>query len=308
MTSPHGVHAAIWCQDSSSDEANLRRDLSLKSQSLAESSTGRLLARRESGVDSQDEDSAQQSSLDLAPDADRHHALEAGSQILSRTLGEISLEEELRYNPEESMKLKSQDGMLPAEDFRLQSASNQPANTSYHLSSRQTLSAHVDNLSGTDHDRLGDHGLDLKLILQNKMPKVEDVNGKRKRPRYSNLVFTRRFTVMDRYNNEGSLFWGFFTLFWLGTFFMVVKTGARNWSLHGSVFGGNEILTKSIQRDLLVLAITDGILCASTVFCLLLQRLILAGYLSWDRQGWIIQNVSYQLSLVWKAHQQHHWP
>lgn len=165
--------------------------------------------------------------------------------------------------------------------------------------SRQDISIHLETPSEKgQHSSLEANDPELKELLRKKLQREHEVGEGRKRSRFSDLVFTHRFSVFDRQNNESSPFRGFYTLFWLGTFFMLVKIGAKNWYLSGSVFGGNEILTLMLQRDLLVLGLTDGVLCGSTVFCLLLQRLILAGYLSWDGQGWIIQNVSGQLSLI----------
>ena len=50
-------------------------------------------------------------------------------------------------------------------------------------------------------------------------------------------------------------------------------------------------MTIMFSRDVLVLGITDGVMCMATSFCILLQKVILKGYLSWNREGWIIQNV-----------------
>ena len=120
------------------------------------------------------------------------------------------------------------------------------------------------------------------------------------RSRFSDLVFTRQFTTFDRQNpaSASSPFHGFFTLFWLSIFLMLVKLAASNWKTYGSVFGPHEILTMMFHRDVVVLGLTDGLMCASTVFCLLLQKVILAGYLSWDRSGWIIQNVGKKMCSI----------
>lgn len=60
------------------------------------------------------------------------------------------------------------------------------------------------------------------------------------------------------------------------------------------MWGKNEILRLMFHKDVLVLGLTDGVLCGSTIFCLLLQRAIEKGYLSWNRSGWITQNVGLQ--------------
>ncbi|KAL2221437.1 MBOAT, membrane-bound O-acyltransferase family-domain-containing protein [Thermoascus aurantiacus ATCC 26904] len=72
----------------------------------------------------------------------------------------------------------------------------------------------------------------------------------------------------------------------------------------------NEILRLMFHKDVLVLGLTDGVLCGSTIFCLLLQRAIEKGYLSWNRSGWIIQNAwqTFYLGAViwWTYHRD--WP
>ena len=135
---------------------------------------------------------------------------------------------------------------------------------------------------------------ELMEILRRGIQREAEGKDKKKRSRFSDLVFTRQFTAFDRQNpmNASSPFHGFFTLFWLGTFLLLVKVAANNWKVYGSIFGRNEIMTIMFHHDVLVLGLTDGVMCASTAFCLLLQKTIARGYLSWNKQGWIIQNVS----------------
>ena len=134
---------------------------------------------------------------------------------------------------------------------------------------------------------------ELKEILRVWAQREADGLDKKRRSKFSDLVFTRQFTAFDRQNptSASSPFHGFFTLFWLGTFLLLVKIAARNWKTYGSIFGRNEIMRMMFHEDVIVLGLTDGVMCASTAFCLLLQKAILAGYLSWNKQGWIIQNV-----------------
>lgn len=42
----------------------------------------------------------------------------------------------------------------------------------------------------------------------------------------------------------------------------------------------------------LVLLISDGLMCGVTGVSWVLQRLVLRGYIDWNRSGWILQNVS----------------
>ncbi len=135
---------------------------------------------------------------------------------------------------------------------------------------------------------------ELRQILREGIERDAGGAIKKRRSRFSDLVFTRQFTAFDRQNpsTASSPFHGFFTLFWLGTALMLVKVAANNWKTYGSVFGRNEILQLMFHRDVLVLGISDGVLCGVTGICLLLQKAIYRGWLSWDRSGWIIQNVS----------------
>lgn len=139
---------------------------------------------------------------------------------------------------------------------------------------------------------------ELRDILQKWLQGETDVKGAKRRTRFRDLVFTRQFTAFDRQNSERSLFRGFYTLFWVSTFLMLVRIAASNWKVHGNIFGRNEILSIMFHHDVIVLGLTDGFMCASTVFCLLLQMTISAGYLSWNRSGWIIQHVGHDFHRI----------
>jgi sterol O-acyltransferase len=108
------------------------------------------------------------------------------------------------------------------------------------------------------------------------------------------LVFTRQFTTFDRLNADSaeSPFHGFFTLFWLGTAIYTAQLFVANWQQHGSILGSNEIMGLMFRRDVMVLGLSDGVMCAATGFGLILQKIIQLGYLSWNREGWVIQSVS----------------
>lgn len=71
----------------------------------------------------------------------------------------------------------------------------------------------------------------------------------------------------------------------------MLKIGAENWKKTGNPLGTNDIMKYMFKRDVLVLLLSDGILCGSTAVSWILQVLIRKGYLDWDRSGWIIQNV-----------------
>jgi sterol O-acyltransferase len=83
----------------------------------------------------------------------------------------------------------------------------------------------------------------------------------------------------------------------MGVALLLVRISANNWRLYGSIFGGNEIVRLMLSHDVVVLGLTDGVMCASTVFCWFLQKAIMRGYLSWNRSGWILQNVRWHIFL-----------
>ncbi|KAL2178305.1 MBOAT, membrane-bound O-acyltransferase family-domain-containing protein [Thermothelomyces heterothallicus CBS 202.75] len=118
------------------------------------------------------------------------------------------------------------------------------------------------------------------------------------RHKFTAPVFTRAFTAFDRQNPNAanSPFHGFFTLFWMAVFLFVVKIAATNWRAHGSPLGTNEIMRTMFEgshgREVLVLAVADGVMCAATGFGWALQRYgIRGGWVDWDGAGWILQNV-----------------
>lgn len=107
-------------------------------------------------------------------------------------------------------------------------------------------------------------------------------------------MFTRQFTAFDRLNADSaeSPFHGFFTLFWLATAIYTAQLFVSNWQHHGSILGSNEIMAIMFHRDKILLGVSDGVMCGATGFGLILQKFIQKGYLSWNREGWIIQSVS----------------
>ncbi|KAH8887777.1 MBOAT family protein [Thozetella sp. PMI_491] len=118
-------------------------------------------------------------------------------------------------------------------------------------------------------------------------------SGAARRGKFSDMVFTRKFSAFDRQNKDAanSPFHGFFTLFWMAMFLFMVKIGAENWKKHGNPLGTNEMMKTMFRRDVLVLLFADGIICGLTGVSWLLQKAMFAGYIDWDRSGWVIQNV-----------------
>jgi sterol O-acyltransferase len=135
---------------------------------------------------------------------------------------------------------------------------------------------------------------ELREILKAGLQREKGIEPSTKsRTTFRDMVFTRRFTTFDRQNPLGadSPFRGFFTLFWIAMGLLLGRIAAQNWKAYGSFLGRAEILHMMVEKDLFLLGVTDGVMCASTLFGLFLQKLILKGYLTWGGAGWIIQNL-----------------
>ncbi|KAK1982630.1 MBOAT family protein [Colletotrichum cereale] len=135
---------------------------------------------------------------------------------------------------------------------------------------------------------------ELRDVIKRGLERERDPKtSTRARSKFSDLVFTRRFSTFDRQNQQtaNSPFYGFYTLFWMAVALFVVKIGASNWKATGNPLGTNEIMKIMFRRDVVVLLASDGVMCAATGVSWILQRLIFSGYMDWDSFGWIVQNV-----------------
>ncbi|USW56106.1 Putative membrane bound O-acyl transferase, MBOAT [Septoria linicola] len=133
----------------------------------------------------------------------------------------------------------------------------------------------------------------IKEILRKGLEREEEEKGGKKRIRFRDLVFTRQFTTFDRQNpaSAESPFFGFFTLFWICMFLVFVQVALRNWRDYGSILGGNQVLKLMMSRDVVLLGVTDLIMCLATLEGYVFQKLIQHHWISWSRSGWIIQNI-----------------
>lgn len=136
----------------------------------------------------------------------------------------------------------------------------------------------------------------LREVLLHGLQRARDPAGhpgSMRKGKFSDLVFARKFSAFDRQNADAanSPFRGFYTLFWTGVFLFMVKIGAQNWKQHGTPLGTNVIMRGMFRREVVTLLLSDGVMCGLTGVSWLLQRLVRAGYLDWDRSGWVAQNV-----------------
>ncbi|OTB09076.1 hypothetical protein M426DRAFT_70909 [Hypoxylon sp. CI-4A] len=113
------------------------------------------------------------------------------------------------------------------------------------------------------------------------------------------MVFTRQFSAFDRQNQiaANSPFHGFYVLFWIAVAICIIKMAAENWRKTGNPLGTNEIMKTMFRRDVVVLLLSDGIMCGLTGMSWVIQRLVFLHYIDWNRSGWIMQNV-WQTSFI----------
>ncbi|KAI0134687.1 MBOAT family protein [Xylariales sp. AK1849] len=134
---------------------------------------------------------------------------------------------------------------------------------------------------------------ELREILRRGLEREKEKTLPGRREKLRDMVFTRQFSAFDRQNQAAanSPFHGFYVLFWISIALLIVKMGADNWRKTGSPLGTNEIMKYMFRRDVVVLLAADGLMCGLTGFGWVLQKLVLTGWVDWNRSGWIIQNV-----------------
>ncbi|KAH0028710.1 acyl-CoA/sterol acyltransferase, partial [Aureobasidium melanogenum] len=161
-------------------------------------------------------------------------------------------------------------------------------------SRRKSIQIRLEKTDRKGHYILTADDPDIRDILRKGMEREEALQDPSKKARsLRDLVFTRQFTTFDRQNplSAESPFHGFFTLFWLAMVLMFFKVSAYNWKEHGSIFGGNEVFKIMFGHDVLILGLTDGVMVFSSILGFLLQKAVVRNYISWNRSGWIIQNL-----------------
>ncbi|KAL3608050.1 Sterol O-acyltransferase 2 (Sterol-ester synthase 2) [Fusarium poae] len=137
-----------------------------------------------------------------------------------------------------------------------------------------------------------DNSLQQLLMTSSQWP-AQSSGPKIRRRKFADLVFTRQFSAFDRHNPSAfnSPFHGFYTLFWLAVSLFVLKISIRNWQVYGNPLGASDIMNTMFHRDVVVLLLSDGIMCALTAVTWLNQWLVSANYLNWDGAGWLLQHI-----------------
>ncbi|KAM4065935.1 MBOAT, membrane-bound o-acyltransferase family protein [Hirsutella rhossiliensis] len=165
-------------------------------------------------------------------------------------------------------------------------AADQPSSPTHHVRAavvRDSAGVHI----------LPANERDIQDLLRKSSQRAKDPQAARSRGRFSGLVFTQQFSAFDPQNvaAANSPFHGFYVLFWLAVALFVFKISADNWRQHGTPLGSSDIMKTMFRRDVVVLLVSDGIMCALTGVSWVIQKFVFYGYLHWDSGGWIIQNI-----------------
>ncbi|KAF3030959.1 acyl-CoA/sterol acyltransferase [Penicillium rubens] len=151
---------------------------------------------------------------------------------------------------------------------------------------------------------------DAELLQEILNHNLSNQSGEKRKFRFQDLNFTRQLSTFQNLGTTAPQFHGFFVLFWMGVTLMLFRLAANNWRTYGSIWGKNEIIRLMMDKDVMVLGLTDLLLCWSTGFCLVLQRVVLKGYVRWNGLGWLIQNIwqtTYLGVVIWWTYHRD-WP
>ena len=82
---------------------------------------------------------------------------------------------------------------------------------------RPSITIQLEKIDQAGHYKVHTEDSELRALLKQGFERSKDGDIKKKRSRFSDLVFTQQFTAFDRQNlaSSTSIFHGFFTLFWL---------------------------------------------------------------------------------------------
>ncbi|KAG0133999.1 MBOAT, membrane-bound O-acyltransferase family-domain-containing protein [Tuber indicum] len=140
-----------------------------------------------------------------------------------------------------------------------------------------------------------------RLVMDDELGKLlvsgSVVRGKKRKKKFSDLVFTKRFTAFDRRSPEAasSPFRGFYTVFWMSVVILILKLAATSYKEQGRLFG-IDILSMMFNPNNLIdcLLVDATMFWGSTLWCVPLQKAVAKGRISWERTGWVLQ-------MVWEA-------
>ena len=86
----------------------------------------------------------------------------------------------------------------------------------HHKRAQRSITIRLEKLERSGRYKLNIDDPELRVLLKQGLERSKTGEVKKRRSRFSDLVFTQQFTAFDRQNpsSSGSIFHGFFSLFW----------------------------------------------------------------------------------------------
>ncbi|KAJ3493082.1 hypothetical protein NLG97_g4967 [Lecanicillium saksenae] len=156
---------------------------------------------------------------------------------------------------------------------------------------KKDIIQHPDGASAQSSSRGGNSTSDSSSSVG--LSRNKPASRTNKHQKFKDFVFTRQVSTFDAQSEAAvnSPFHGFYNLFWLSVALLICKISANNWRAYGNLLGPSDILRTMFHRDVIVLLLSDGIMCGLTAVTWCLQKLVLLNIINWDREGWIIQHI-----------------
>ncbi|KAK9240191.1 MBOAT, membrane-bound O-acyltransferase family-domain-containing protein [Lipomyces kononenkoae] len=131
----------------------------------------------------------------------------------------------------------------------------------------------------------------------------------KRKPRFKDVKFKPNTTILEAEASRTSVFAGFYTVFWLGTFILFAKTILVNYRNTGYYLDTH--IVSILWRDLPKIAITDLVLFLLTFANVVLQQAIVKEKVSWNSTGWAIQSC-YEIAFIglalwWPIYNDYPW-
>ncbi|ANB12998.1 Are2p [Sugiyamaella lignohabitans] len=124
----------------------------------------------------------------------------------------------------------------------------------------------------------------LKSINEKSATKKEH-----RRYSYRNLSSHSQASILDAEASRSSVFFGFYTLFWVTIAFLIVRGSIYNYIRTSQLLGTN--IVDILRKDLIKIALTDVGLYLGIYFAFFWQVGIKYGILDWNQSGWIVQHI-----------------
>ncbi|CAD6893441.1 unnamed protein product [Tilletia laevis] len=114
----------------------------------------------------------------------------------------------------------------------------------------------------------------------------EPASKKRRGKTRTVVSFRERTSHFDRFNpaSGADQFRGFYTLFWIGMFLMMLNTIYTSWSNSGQFI--SLTFAELFSKDAIVLAISDGVMVGSTFICVPFAKALHRGWRYWPHLIW----------------------